>query len=512
MGIARRLQLACGLLSLALAGVALFAWHSLGQVGALAQRTEALRVPQLQRISSTELEVTKVLLLLRHSMLARTAKELDRSLAGIEEKRGQVRQMMADFGAGLASDAERQRYASVPALLDTFFAVAEDDIRLIREGRRDEAFTYLVDKTVPARTELLNALRDTVAAQQGGLREDLTELAAQARRTLVVLAVLVCASIAGLAACSWWVARALRQRVAQSRRVAERVRDGDLTQDARDEDSRQDEFSPLLLALDEMRASLAGLVAQVRGNSASVAHASAEIAQGNQDLSQRTEMQAGALQQTAATMDELGATVRHNAESARQARELAQQASQVAAAGGAVVGEVVQTMRGIDAGSKKIADIIAVVDGIAFQTNILALNAAVEAARAGEQGRGFAVVAGEVRALAQRSAAAAREISALITASVQQIERGSGLVARAGGTMDEIVDAIGRVEHIVSEISSASAAQSSGVGEVAGAVSRIDDATQQNAALVEQSAAAAESLKQQAVQLVQAVAVFKLVG
>ncbi|MDO9095590.1 MAG: methyl-accepting chemotaxis protein [Rubrivivax sp.] len=266
----------------------------------------------------------------------------------------------------------------------------------------------------------------------------------------------------------------------------------------------------LMASLLAMQTGLADAVRQVREGSESVATASSQIADGNQDLSGRTEQQASALQETAATMDQLGTTVRNNADNARQANQLAQGAASVASKGGNVVGQVVQTMKGINDSSRKIADIISVIDGIAFQTNILALNAAVEAARAGEQGRGFAVVASEVRSLAQRSAAAAREIKTLISASVERVEQGTTLVDQAGHTMAEIVAAIGRVSDIVSEISSASVEQSSGVTQVCNAVSQMDQATQQNAALVEESAAAADSLRQQANQLVQAVAVFRL--
>lgn len=266
----------------------------------------------------------------------------------------------------------------------------------------------------------------------------------------------------------------------------------------------------VMALLSQMQASLARVVASVRQNSESVATASAQIAQGNQDLSSRTEQQASALQQTAATMEELGTTVRNNADNARQANQLAQGASAVAGQGGEVVSKVVATMRGINDSSRKIGDIISVIDGIAFQTNILALNAAVEAARAGEQGRGFAVVASEVRSLAQRSAEAAKEIKALIGRSVEQVDQGTVLVDQAGKTMGEIVGSIQRVTDIVAEITAASVEQSSGVHQVGEAVSQMDQATQQNAALVEESAAAAESLKSQAQQLVQAVAVFQL--
>lgn len=268
--------------------------------------------------------------------------------------------------------------------------------------------------------------------------------------------------------------------------------------------------SSLMAAMVTMRDSLAKVVGEVRSTSESVATASAQIAQGNENLSGRTEQQASALEETAATMEELGSTVQANAESAAQAKQLAQGASAVAERGGAVVGQVISTMQNINESSRKINEIISVIDGIAFQTNILALNAAVEAARAGEQGRGFAVVASEVRNLAQRSAGAAKEIKSLIGRSVEQVEQGSSLVDEAGKTMGEIVESIRRVSSIVAEISSASAEQSASVRQVGEAVSQMDQGTQQNAALVEESAAAAASLRTQAEHMVQMVATFRV--
>ena len=271
-----------------------------------------------------------------------------------------------------------------------------------------------------------------------------------------------------------------------------------------------DEFADLMADLERANQSLVKMIGAVRQNAEGVATASAEIAHGNNDLSARTEQQASALEQTAASMEELGSTVKQNADSARQANQLAQSASTVAVNGGKVVGEVVETMKGINDASRRIADIIGVIDGIAFQTNILALNAAVEAARAGDQGRGFAVVATEVRSLAGRSADAAKEIKVLINTSVERVEQGTALVDKAGETMTEVVASIRRVTDIMGEISSASNEQASGVAQVGDAVRQMDQATQQNAALVEQMAAAAGSLKSQATELVETVAVFKL--
>jgi methyl-accepting chemotaxis protein len=331
---------------------------------------------------------------------------------------------------------------------------------------------------------------------------------ARVERIAFALAALgVLAIVAGVAV-AWRLTVSVTRPIADAVRVADAVATGDLT--VAIDTQRRDEVGRLLRRLHAMRQALHDVVANVRGGVDCVASASREIAVGNQNLSSRTEQQASSLQQTAASLEQLTGTVRHNADSARQASELAGAASEVAARGGTVVGEVVSTMEAISAQSHKIADIIQVIDGIAFQTNILALNAAVEAARAGEQGRGFAVVAAEVRNLAQRSAQAAREIKGLIGTSVEQVEAGSRLVGEAGVTMGEIVAQVRRVTGLIGEISAATQEQSSGVGQVNQAVAQLDAMTQQNAALVEQSAAAAGSLKEQAARLAQAVAVFRL--
>ncbi len=323
---------------------------------------------------------------------------------------------------------------------------------------------------------------------------------------LVSLAVIVAAIFAG----TTWLVRSIREPLNMANDLAARIAEGDLTHSVHSD--RTDEFGQLLHSLEAMNISLGRMVSEIRGGTDSIAIASAEIATGNNDLAQRTEQTSGNLQATASSMDGITQMVQHSTDSARQASGLAASASSVAQRGGEVVSQVVHTMQEIDASSKKISDIISVIDGIAFQTNILALNAAVEAARAGEQGRGFAVVASEVRSLAGRSAEAAKEIKALINTSVEKVESGTQLVTDAGSTMEEIVQSVRRVADVIGEITSAANEQSSGIAGVNQAIGNLDQMTQQNAALVEESAAAAESLREQADRMKQAVAVFKVSG
>ena len=326
------------------------------------------------------------------------------------------------------------------------------------------------------------------------------------RSAMTLLLLILVGSVGVCLGVAWLITRSILGPLNQAVSVVKTFAAGDLRTHF-NADGR-DEFAQLLQALQEMQAKLVTLVSGVREGSNQVAVASAEIAQGNQDLSNRTESQASALQQTAASMEELGSVMNQNADTAHQASMLAQKASSTAMQGGQVVAQVVDTMRGINEASRKIADIISVIDGIAFQTNILALNAAVEAARAGEQGRGFAVVASEVRSLAGRSAEAARDIKALITTSVERVAQGSQLVDRAGNTMTEVVASIQQVTDLISVISSASAEQTAGVNQITEAVTHMDQATQQNAALVEQMAAAAQSLRSLSQELVGRVAMF----
>jgi methyl-accepting chemotaxis protein len=428
-------------------------------------------------------------------------KEIDSLKEAFERKRSAyVKLISSDEERKLydAFDSEWKRYlAFEPELLELSRAQKAAEAQALINGEARKAFDA-ASASLLKLMELNHAGADQASKDGDALYAEGTAVALGALALMVLLG----------GATGWVLSRDIGRGVNQAKDAAKRIADGDLTVTLNIDGS--DEVAQLLQALTEMKDKLTHTVSGVRSNADSVATASAQIAQGNNDLSQRTEQQASALEETAASMEELGSTVKQNADNARQANQLALSASTVAVKGGEVVSQVVTTMKGINDSSKKIADIISVIDGIAFQTNILALNAAVEAARAGEQGRGFAVVASEVRSLAGRSADAAKEIKGLINASVERVEQGTALVDQAGATMTEVVNSIKRVTDIMGEISAASTEQSAGVAQVGEAVSQMDQATQQNAALVEESAAAAESLKGQAQQLVSAVAVFKL--
>ncbi len=460
--------------------------------------------------------VSRRAIAVRNLVLVIDRQESDKEIALVRKADDDVQTDLAALKRAIAQDTSapdstRRLLGDLERIEAVYGPVARDIVRMAVSGEHQSAVTKINNECRPLLAQLTGKAGEFVA--DAGRRSTLAEEAAQAslasqRRILIAacIAALALAIASGLFI-TRRLARSLGAEPAELGLAAQRVAEGDLSPL---EDTHALAAGSVMASLAAMQHSLAGMVAQVRNASDSIVTGSTEIATGARDLSMRTEQQASALQQTAATMDELSSTVRHNADNAQQANQLAQGASGVAQQGGEAVNQVVTTMRGINESSRRIADIIGVIDSIAFQTNILALNAAVEAARAGDQGRGFAVVAGEVRSLAQRSANAAREIKTLITDSVTQVEAGSALVERAGRTMEEVVASIRRVTDIVGEISAASSEQSNGVSQVGIAVNQMDDATQQNAALVEESSAAARSLQQQAQDLFDAVSIFKL--
>ena len=426
----------------------------------------------------------------------------------VEEHIATFRKLLATMESETTDPALRQAMAQVRPDADAYLASAHKMVQLAGTDKvaAQAAFgPFMVvfrklEVSMAALSELIEANSDR-AAQAGD------KVAASAQYQIIgvlIGSMLVMMAIARL------TSRAIIGPLDEVITFAASISGGDLSSDLASDAADHTETGRLKQALNLMRGNLHRIVADVRGGTDSIATASREIAAGNLDLSSRTEMQASSLQETASSMEELTSTVKQNADSARQASTLAESASVVAVEGGTVVASVVDTMGAIDSASRKIVDIIDVIEGIAFQTNILALNAAVEAARAGEQGRGFAVVAAEVRNLAQRSNAAAREIKALIGASVTQVDQGSRLVAQAGATMQNIVDSVRRVSNIIGEISVASREQESGIEQVNQAIAQIDSATQQNAALVEQAAAAAGAMEEQAGGLARAVSVFQL--
>jgi methyl-accepting chemotaxis protein len=455
---------------------------------------------------NTNLSVTRTSAIIKSSdpalvqFFARSTEETNRSTADY----------LKQLEPLLTSAAEKEAYARAANVRAAYQSSRNEALRLKAEGRVEESSAVLEKTYLPAAEVYQGAIKELLKLQRtrlDGLKVRIDNLRDSSRNLVMLLAAL---SVVLSAICAWWLTLSIVRPVKDAVDVAQRVAAGDLSADPRVRS--RDEIGQLQAALKHMNGQLLRIVRDIRGGSDAIATASSQIAAGNQDLSARTEQQAGSLEETASSMEELTSTVTQNADNARQATVLAQTASSVAGRGGEVVAEVVRTMVSIDASSKKIADIIGTIDGIAFQTNILALNAAVEAARAGEQGRGFAVVAGEVRNLAHRSAAAAKEVKDLIGDSVAKVESGTKLVNQAGVTMDEIVGSVQRVTDIIGEIASATDEQRAGIGQINQAIAQMDQVTQQNASLVEEAAAASEAMQQQAQELARVVGVFRIEG
>jgi methyl-accepting chemotaxis protein len=458
-------------------------------VSDISTRMGQFRVSELQHVLSTD-----------ESFMRRYEGAMADSLKAIDERKAQYAKLISSPDEKALWDDFRQQW-------DAFLVEHNKVIELSKQNLNEEA-RNLASREAQQRFVQASAALDGIVKlniKGGDASRDSAQATYENARWAIFASVLIIAVLGMVVAL--YVSRLIAAPVQDTVNVLKAVAGGDLTQSVRQD--RRDEIGEMQQALAQMIDGLSTMVQTVRMGADSVATASTQIAQGNTDLSGRTEEQASSLEETAAAVEEMAGTVRTNADNAQQANQLASAASSVAARGGEVVNQVVQTMNGIQSSSQKIADIIGVIDGIAFQTNILALNAAVEAARAGEQGRGFAVVAGEVRSLAQRSAQAAREIKTLINDSVEKVNSGSDLVGTAGVTMNDVVMQVRKVTDLVGEIAHASTEQSQGIGQINQAVTQLDQMTQQNAALVEESMAAAESLRQQAQRLTEAVGVFK---
>ncbi|WP_028101847.1 methyl-accepting chemotaxis protein [Pseudoduganella violaceinigra] len=508
-------RLAAGL-GLALAFMVGIAGTGIANLGKLNEGTEDIakdKVPKVVAAYETIGGVNDIARAMRNAMLSTDPETIKKELKRVEDKKVEIDGNLDKLAKLIADDVDGDSKAKLKAVLearDRYLVVQTTFLQKSRDdSQREESVKYLLSAVRKEQTAYLAALTELVKYQAEAVNaaNDVADKAYTSSRNLMVMLTAAAAALAAWVA--WWVTRSITRPLNRAVGVAEAVAGGDLTQ--RIEVTSRDETGQLLQALANMNDSLARTVGKVRSGSDTITTASSEIATGNLDLSSRTEQQASSLEETASSMEELTSTVQQNAENARQATQLVVAASDFATRGGAVVGQVVNTMGAIKESSNKIVDIIGVIDGIAFQTNILALNAAVEAARAGEQGRGFAVVASEVRNLAQRSAAAAKEIKELIGHSVDTVDEGARLVDQAGETMDGIVKAVQQVSDIMQQISAASQEQSSGIAQVNQAIVSIDDVTQQNAALVEEAAAAAQSMREQAEMLSEAVSVFRLV-
>jgi len=446
---------------------------------------------------------------LRNAILsAKNPEQMESWLTKVEQEAAGNAELIEKLTPLILSPKGLELFGQLKSFREPYALSRAELVKTLRSGKVDDATDYLLNQFQKPQLDYFHAAEALIKYQEDLMRTDSAQMEADIANAVALTAGLTMVALGIALLISVFITRSITAPVSQAVEIATSVSQGNLSTSI--EVHGTDETGQLLTALKNMQTELVRLVRHVRQSSNTVANASAEIAQGNQDLSARTSSQASTLEETAATMEELSSQVKNNADNARQANQMAASASSVAARGGEVVGRVVDTMKEINESSRKIADIIGVIDSIAFQTNILALNAAVEAARAGEQGRGFAVVASEVRSLAGRSAAAAKEIKTLINTSVERVEHGAALVDDAGTTMTEVVSSIRRVSDLVGEISSASDEQAAGAAQIGEAVTEMDQVTQQNAALVEEMAAAASSLKGQAHDLVEVVSVFEL--
>jgi methyl-accepting chemotaxis protein len=497
---------ACVLLLMVILG-GLSVWQ-LGRVNAQTDSVLAFRLPGV-RDSLRMYGAATFLRQREFRLLVSDAVDMPRAIAKLESSKAEFEAARKDYADAIADSVEKDLYEQAMKFWAAYMEVSAKAAAAAQAGQREQTLALITPPEASKRfDDALTAIKklSEYNDHQATADAEVAKTIYQNSRIGIGAGVLIAVCLAvGL---GWTIGRAISVPLAAAVALAEAVSNGDLTRAPTSEG--KDELAQLTRALGAMVTKLRTVVTDVRNGVESVGTASAQIATGNMDLSQRTEEQASNLQQTAASMEQLTSTVKHNADNARAASQLAASTTEVAARGGEAVGNVVATMESISESSKRIGDIIGVIDGIAFQTNILALNAAVEAARAGEQGRGFAVVASEVRALAHRSADAAKEIKALIQQSVSRVEDGSVLVAAAGQTMTDIVQQVRRVHDLVGEIATASVEQSQGIDQVGEAVAQLDQVTQQNAALVEESAAAAESMKVQAASLSRTVSVFKI--